>query len=92
MGGGGGRGTVEVRGEEGREFEPCLDLERGRVVEEDMGPVDKTGVGACTCIDRARVGRGGSGKRPRLMEKFRGAVGGDGLCGRGRGERVKVSA
>ena len=63
---------MEVRGEEGREVEPCLDLERGREAVEDMVPLDRTGVGAWTCIEMARVGRAGSGKRPRLTETVRG--------------------
>ena len=82
MGGRFGRGTVEVRGEEGREVDPVLDLERGRVL-----AGKGTGVGAWICIDMARVGRARSGTRPRLMESGRGVVEGDDLwAGVPRGE------
>lgn len=79
-----GRGTVEVRGEEGREVDPVLDLERGRVLVGKggvMGRVDSTGVGAWICIDMARVGRARSGTRPRLMGSRRGELEGGGLRG-----------
>ena len=55
-----------MRGEEGREVEPGLDLERGRVLGGrggDIGRVDSTGVGAWICIDMASVG--GARGRPR---------------------------
>ena len=70
---------MEVRGEEGREVEPCLDLERGREAVEDMVPLDRTGVGAWTCIEMARVGRAGRGNRPRLVRGTRGVVDWDDL-------------
>lgn len=80
-----------MRGEEGREVEPGLDLERGRVLGGrggDIGRVDSTGVGAWICIDMARVGRAGNGTRPRLMESERGeAVGEDLGVGVARGIR-----
>lgn len=74
---------LEVRGEEGREVDPGLDLERGRVLGRggDIGRVDNTGVGAWTCIDMARVGRARSGTRPRLIEGLRGEGTGEDLRG-----------
>ena len=75
MGGREGRGTLEVRGEEGRETESGLEVERGRVVE----PLERTGVGAWTCIEMARVGRAGRGNRPRLVRGTRGVVDWDDL-------------
>ena len=66
------RGTVDARGEDGREADPALEVERprelgGRVGEEGLG--DMTGVGACIWIDMARVGRARCGTRPRLIAK-----------------------
>ena len=73
-----------MRGEEGREVDRALDLDLGRALgcaSGDIGPVDSTGAGACICIDIARVGRGGNGTRPRLMEKVSGEARGDNLGG-----------
>ena len=80
---------MDARGEDGREADPALEVERprelgGRVGEEGLG--DMTGVGACIWIDMARVGRAGSSTRPRLMAKRRGEAGGCGL----RGEVVRT--
>ncbi len=100
MGGRCGSGTVEVRGEEGREVDPGLDLERGRALggrDGDIGRIDNTGVGAWTCIDMARVGRARSGTRPRLIEGLRGEGTGEDLgagvmMGASRGQRMIANA
>lgn len=39
-----------------------------------MGRVESTGVGACICIDMARVGRARRAMRPGLMKKRCGGV------------------
>lgn len=72
IGGRWGSGTVELRGEEGLEVDPALDLDRRRALDGgggELGRGERTGVGACICIDMARVGRARNGMKPGLMEK-----------------------
>lgn len=60
---------MELRGEGEREADPALDLERPRALGGELDRVESTGVGACICIDMARVGRARSGMRAGLMKK-----------------------
>lgn len=98
IGGRCGRGTEDVRGDEGREEDGGLDLERERVLEGkggDMGLEDITGVGAWTCNDMARVGSARDGTRPRLKVKVWGGTSGEDLSvvmGSSRGQYLIANA